>query len=208
MKQLKKLALASAIALTCVSSFAEELNFDTFNASQSLVDLTPSGYGGFSWTKFGVSDPFGGTGPGFATVGGKTNSAFNQSAETATMSRADAFTLDSADFAGVWNDGLALVVTGVKFDGTQLTQSFELSSVIATKAVFNGWTNLKSVSFASSGGTPHEVYPAGKGGKQFAMDNLRFNSTTPVPEPESYALLLAGMGLVGAAVRRRKVTKG
>jgi hypothetical protein len=207
MKQLKKLALASAIALTCVSSFADELNFDKFNASQSLVDLTNSGYGGFIWNKFGVSDPFGDTGPGFATVGGATNSAFNQSAETATMSRADAFTLDSADFAGVWNDNLSLVVTGFKFDGTQLSQSFELSTQLVTKAVFKDWTNLQSVSFASSGGNPHVIRNDGKGGKQFAMDNLKFNSTAPVPEPESYALLLAGMGLVGAAVRRRKAAK-
>jgi hypothetical protein len=29
-------------------------------------------------------------------------------------------------------------------------------------------------------------------------------SVTPVPEPESYAMLLAGLGLMGAVVRRRK----
>jgi hypothetical protein len=28
--------------------------------------------------------------------------------------------------------------------------------------------------------------------------------TTPVPEPETYAMLLAGLGMVGALARRRK----
>ena len=32
--------------------------------------------------------------------------------------------------------------------------------------------------------------------------------TAPVPEPGSYGLLLAGLGLIGAAVKRRKVNKG
>ena len=30
-------------------------------------------------------------------------------------------------------------------------------------------------------------------------------SVSPVPEPETYAMLLAGLGLVGAMARRRKV---
>ncbi len=34
-----------------------------------------------------------------------------------------------------------------------------------------------------------------------ALDNI---SVTAVPEPETYAMLLAGLGLVGAAVRRRR----
>ena len=35
------------------------------------------------------------------------------------------------------------------------------------------------------------------------MDNLTF--TTPIPEPETYAMLLAGLGLLGFAARRRKL---
>ena len=34
-----------------------------------------------------------------------------------------------------------------------------------------------------------------------ALDNI---SVTPVPEPETYAMLLAGLGLMGAVARRRR----
>jgi hypothetical protein len=46
------------------------------------------------------------------------------------------------------------------------------------------------------------------GGANFvAYDNITFGSATPggVPEPASWAMLIAGFGLVGAAQRRRKV---
>ena len=37
-----------------------------------------------------------------------------------------------------------------------------------------------------------------------SLDNVSVTSVTAVPEPETYALLLAGLGLIGAAVRRQK----
>jgi hypothetical protein len=32
-------------------------------------------------------------------------------------------------------------------------------------------------------------------------------SVTPVPEPETYAMLLAGLGLIGFTASRRRVSK-
>ena len=66
------------------------------------------------------------------------------------------------------------------------------SMTIGTDGSFNsfgpGWSNLAWVKWDISG--------------QANMDNLTL--TAAVPEPESYALMLAGLGLMGAVARRRK----
>lgn len=47
------------------------------------------------------------------------------------------------------------------------------------------------------------------GDESWAMDNLRVSvnsNMAPIPEPETYALMLAGLAAVGLAVRRRRAT--
>jgi hypothetical protein len=41
-------------------------------------------------------------------------------------------------------------------------------------------------------------------GDSFSVDNLTFSSSAAVPEPASWAMLIAGFGLVGAMARRRR----
>jgi hypothetical protein len=36
------------------------------------------------------------------------------------------------------------------------------------------------------------------------LDNVAMTAVTPVPEPESYAMLVAGLGVLGFVSRRRQ----
>ena len=68
---------------------------------------------------------------------------------------------------------------------------------------------LVSGSFVSSATFDHNDYfltvvgtvPSGSSGR---YNVVLTGVTTPVPEPESYAMMLLGLGLVGATVRRRR----
>ena len=52
----------------------------------------------------------------------------------------------------------------------------------------------------------HSVVISGDNGT-VGFDNLEYGVLTAVPEPETYALMLAGLGLVGAVARRRKAVQ-
>ncbi|MES2952719.1 MAG: PEP-CTERM sorting domain-containing protein [Pseudomonadota bacterium] len=87
--------------------------------------------------------------------------------------------------------------------------SFELFS--GNDLVFQGPMDqpvsggLEWVASSYTGTVTGVVFYGGSEGP--AIDNFTFTPTTAVPEPESYAMLLAGLGLMGAIVRRRKSNK-
>jgi hypothetical protein len=54
--------------------------------------------------------------------------------------------------------------------------------------------------FEANGGSQHAGYTIA--GNHFAIDNLTFSAA--VPEPETYAMLLAGLGMIGFVGRRRR----
>jgi hypothetical protein len=119
-------------------------------------------------------------------------------------------------FTGVPEDALAITsTTAFKFDGAW----FSGDGPISYKLYSGGTLVFSSVAVTLNpdGRVRPNVPPAvwigsGYGGlvtgvvvngikQYYAMDDFTFNS--PVPEVQTYALMLAGLALVGAAVRRR-----
>nr|WP_243450482.1 PEPxxWA-CTERM sorting domain-containing protein [Polymorphobacter glacialis] len=61
------------------------------------------------------------------------------------------------------------------------------------------------LNFASAGIKSFSIYQITTGtGDGIVLENFGFTAGTAVPEPASWALLIAGFGLTGAAMRRRR----
>ncbi|WNO06242.1 PEP-CTERM sorting domain-containing protein [Rhodoferax mekongensis] len=116
------------------------------------------------------------------------------------------FSLNSLDLAGLMGSGggqlsdqFSIRISGIRMDGTQVggLHAFSLTPGTFThygSNHFTGFTGLKSVTFSGIG-TDAARY--------VGVDNIAL-TISPVPEPETYALLLAGLGLLAAASRRRR----
>jgi len=132
--------------------------------------------------------------------------------------------------ANVYNSSLAnLYVTGLTSNFSALTLTvFDADNTLVTTphsvnvgALQTGTTNLKATFLDSAvpwnlaANTTYKVVVSGTStvlNSNIALTGVYFKGATagpvtPVPEPETYAMLLAGLGLVGTMVRRRKGTQ-
>jgi len=131
---------------------------------------------------------------------------------------ASGFTLGSLTVTG--QPGLFDALTLTFYDATNPTVGTAFSYNDST---VNNITNQRSATFTDTvngvtkfvlqANQSYEVVVTGtttQSGASLALTGQYFKGATigpvtPVPEPESYAMLLAGLGLVGTIVRRRKI---
>jgi hypothetical protein len=68
------------------------------------------------------------------------------------------------------------------------------------------WTQFSQVFTFEKAGKVELAFSAKGASDSFggSLDNVSLTNITPVPEPESYAMLIAGLGLMAAIARRRK----
>ncbi|MBX3616498.1 FxDxF family PEP-CTERM protein [Nitrosomonas sp.] len=126
-----------------------------------------------------------------------------------TMSHAGGslFNLIGLEVGELWlpseslNDFSDVILTGNQFGGGVLSTTIHLDGIrdgvggvndFQSEAI--GWTNLVSVTITG-------MNSSGAFG-DYSIDSI---NVSLVPEPETYALLLAGLGVVGAFAHRRKV---
>ena len=176
---------------------AEVLSFDNTGVYGREI---PNGYGGLDWNNLIVIDPYnfgGGPDSGYATARVLGLVAINGGGQEASLSSALNFNLESAYFAAAWNDGLNLELVGYDDNIEQYRTTILLNPTNRQLISFN-WIGVDTVVFNSYGGTPHEfVGQTPWFGTHFGMDELSISQTTAaVPEPQSWALLFAALGLL------------
>jgi len=106
----------------------------------------------------------------------------------------DVFNLDGLWLAGAWGNQ-TLTVTGYAGGEEIATVSFVISTTAQEyTSIFDDFKAIDSFTIRIG----NEYVP---GGRYWALGSV---AVTVVPEPEAYAMLLAGLGLVGVMARRRR----
>jgi hypothetical protein len=182
---LRRVVIAAALALGAPFASATVLTFDDLGAD----GLVPSSYGGLDWSTSTWFN-FGGDQAPFSAHSGsyRATLGWDGSTETSAIGFAKPDTFAGAWFAGF--EGVS-VTFDLYFQGAQVASSAALA--------LNGNSSFLSSGYA---GLVDRVLVRSTDPANFVMDDFTFGS--PVPEPATTALLLAGLGLVGVAARRRR----
>lgn len=187
----KILVAASVFAATLASANTTVLTFDDLQTNGGVVQM-PQHYGGLTWdfsSNWSIGWQVWDTAQYSYPAASGDNVAFAHSNEIG-VSFANASVFNGAFFGG------------------HTTASFDLylnNQLVASSPVGSMGTSGNAAQWIGSGysGLVDRVHVKTYGGRSdWVMDNFTF--TTAVPEPETYAMLLAGMGLIGSIVKRRK----
>ncbi|WP_353200316.1 PEPxxWA-CTERM sorting domain-containing protein [Sandarakinorhabdus sp.] len=156
---------------------------------------------------------------GYALVNGSsnpTNSADptggvltnNYGYKTTTVTKVDGGLFDfiSVDLADGFNNMNYFPATGFNRQGGDVLFTFTTGSGSTTQTItIDGIPGLQTFTFNMTGLTSVSYLPQTTFNGYIQADNFVVSAATgAVPEPASWAMLIAGFGLTGAAMRRRR----
>jgi hypothetical protein len=216
MKQFKLLLLAATACASFSASAATNLitnggfedgsaaGYATFSSDYTkagnlydpaivTIGSNPNSFHG-SWASFGALE-----GSNMLIVNGGTNGSSNLVWSQTLNLGAGSYDF-SAAAASTYSGNPSNIVFVATIGGTDYTLGgVQLGSTTGQWDAITGTLNLQSATSVQikllNNSTDYS-------GNDFAVDQISL--TSAVPEPETYAMLLAGLGLVGFAARRRK----
>lgn len=230
---MKKIALAMSMALAACGASASVLDFEGIPYTQFQANIISgyslantnafgSNYGDFKWSQNGNINDFRiveaagflARNPGTPANNGYTNGlvsgnwvATNSGAgdvwfETLSPS-AQNFNLNSAYLSAAWYNGLKVDITAYR-DGVQVySMTTAPLSFNAGLVTFN-WSDIDKVMFHSVASSGTVIDNQSTYNHAFVMDNLNVSTVSAVHEPESLALMLGGLGVLGLVRRRQQ----
>ena len=211
MHHFSKTLLAATLLTVAASSYASTsfINFDNLSASSSINSITTP-----------VSNQYASQGVIFSDLAGPVGTVLGTAVSVTGYS--------SPNVLFAWQHQTTGDAADLKMAFTGTTQSVSFDSFLSADYYLNAYAyDSKGVligTYTSGSGQPygalmHNVintsspinyllvtsHPSSDSGYygNFSIDNLSFQ-TSPVPEPESYALMLGGLGLMGFIARRNK----
>ncbi len=186
-------SLAAGAAVAALASFAPMasatvLNFDDIGS----YGFVPAGYGGLDWSASswiafsGEQAPFT---PHSGTWRIATDFGSNDAASTIRFAKPSVF--NGAWFSGYDDSSVSFLLY---LGGKLVASSSTLSTSITPAFLASGYAGLADVVVVASGQQAN-----------YALDDFSFNEVAPaVPEPATWALMFAGLGVVAALARRRR----
>jgi len=193
---MKKTLVIAALVAASSGAWASSIFSDNFNGDTIAANTTPSGWSVGSGTVDVVGPGWFGnlcaaTGGSCVDLDGSTNRAGTLS-KSFSLLAGNTYTA-SFDLAGNQRGGSDVV--DIAFGGSLSTLSLTSSAAWATY----------SLTFAPTTSGNYTLSFHNRGGDNVGavLDNVNVSVAAAVPEPESYAMLLAGLGLMGVAARRR-----
>ena len=189
-------ALTLGAALVAGPACAGVVTFDDRGSAVQALGH----YQGFDWKNISTVGPkaagLSNTGYGKGMVSAKTVDFNDYGDVTGSISLASGtFTFQSAYFSAAWIEGLKLTIVGLN-DGIQkyartLTLTDKSPQLFAAN-----WGGIDQLTFTTY------IDQCTDQGRQFVMDNFKFMSA--VPEPDTWALMIAGFGGVGVMIRANR----
>lgn len=201
-------ASAAVVTLTFegIGNLASINNF--YNGGTDSSGNSGVNYGiNFTAASLGLIDSDAGGAGNFANEPSASTIAFFDNGSAATMNVAAGFTTGFSFFYSAFSNASVTVYSGLNSTGTvlatlNLSTNFNNGGCVGDPTGAACHWDAVGVTFA---GTAMSVDFGGVA-NQAGFDNITLGSATPgVPEPATWALMIGGFAMVGAAMRRRAV---